>query len=186
MTDEKTNKEDIDNVIAEYAATQDTYLHYDNFSWHVGAILVAGALVFWGFVIDKATQPELLAAANILVCALMSVWLLYVGHNRQIYRFKLHRIHELENRLNMQQHRRFRNGTYVLTQPRGAHLNAAIYMLVSLGGPVLGSFKVGVFWYSTGIPIVLVILVLTWFYAMDTIAKSRVEGLEKKRDIDVV
>jgi hypothetical protein len=45
-----TEKKPTDESLhVEYIATNDAYMHYDNYAWHVGAILIAGAFVFWGF-----------------------------------------------------------------------------------------------------------------------------------------
>jgi hypothetical protein len=32
-------------LLAEYSATNDAYMHYDNFNWQVGSVLVAGSFV---------------------------------------------------------------------------------------------------------------------------------------------
>lgn len=130
-----------ENARIEYSAAQDAYLHYDNFAWQVGGVLIAGAFVYWGFIIS--TPPGLLPVliGNLLVCLLMSIWLFYAEHNRQIYLYKLHRIHELEFELGMYQHRRFKEWPnekklYILDGPAGHCLNYGIYGLVSLGGLV--------------------------------------------------
>jgi len=69
----------------------------------------------------------------------MSIWLLYSSHNRQIYLFKLHRIHELEKQLGMLQHLRFRkdfkNGYRVSS--KGYYLDGLIYIFVSFGSQVI-------------------------------------------------
>jgi len=36
------NAECNENARVEYAAANDTYMHYDNFSWQVGSVLLAG------------------------------------------------------------------------------------------------------------------------------------------------
>ena len=69
----------------------------------------------------------------------MSCWVLYAGHNRQIYLYKLHRIHELENMLGMCQHQRFKKWSgqdkvYILDVPSGHQINIAIYLIISFGG----------------------------------------------------
>ena len=95
--------------MAEYAAAHDAYLHYDNFSWQVGAVIVVGVFVFWGLLIDKQPDAGVLLVANLLISLFMSIWLLYTEHNRQFYLFKIHRLHELEQKLGMSQHRRFKH-----------------------------------------------------------------------------
>lgn len=131
-----------ENARVEYCATHDAYLRYDNFSWQVGSVLVAGTFVFWGFLLNAEEDLLVLAGANVVVCLLMSAWLLYASHNREIYLWKLHRARQLEARLEMWQHRRFvaPKGTpseYRLHWPPGHVLNYFIYAIVSLGGPTL-------------------------------------------------
>lgn len=142
MTEDKPemdNKNEFENARTEYLATQDAYIHLDNFAWQVGSVLIAGVFVYWGFIISN--PPSLLAVlvGNLLVCLLMSIWLLYAVEVRQIYLFKLHRIHELESKLGMCQHLRFKKGPneeiiYNRKGPKGHHLNDFIYFVVSLGG----------------------------------------------------
>lgn len=134
-------KEDDQRV--EYSATQETVLHYDNFSWQVGAVLVVGVFVFWGLSLSaSAATDRVQVIGNLLICLIMSVWLFYTEHNRQIYLFKIHRLHELELDLGMHQHRRFKEWpgerlAYPLDRPVGHHLDTAIYAIISLGGPAL-------------------------------------------------
>ena len=153
-----------ESLRTEYAATNDAYMHYDNFAWQVGAVLIAGAFVFWGFLVgqDKAS-PALLTVSSILVTVMMSIWLLYSDHNRQIYLCKIHRLHEIETMLGMEQHRRWGGSdpmyrTYGLN---GHRLDALVYILVSLGSPLIGVFKVGLYPWL-GLPALIVISCLIW------------------------
>jgi hypothetical protein len=132
----------LENARVEYGAVHDSYLHYDNFSWQVGSVLVAGAFVFWGFLLGNDSAPSVFACANFVVCLLMSAWILYTNHNREIYLWKLHRLRELEKVLDMWQHRRFVDSgeskpEYSLHWPPGHVLDYCVYALVSLGGPAL-------------------------------------------------
>lgn len=146
-------------LLTEYAAAHDGYLHYDNFSWQVGAVLIAGTFVFFGFLLDKSLDNLTFFAASMLVTSLMSLWALYGSHNRQIMLCKLHRIHELEAHLGMQQNIRWvkESGTpplkYRTFGPHGHELDAAIYFLVSLGIPTIWVVKLGCSWLMI-IPIV--------------------------------
>ena len=98
------------NGMEEYNPTQEAYLHYDSFTWQVGAVLIAGVFVFWGFALTCQASLAQMLFANLAICSLMSCWLLYAAHNRQIYLYKLHRIWELEDVLKMEQYRRFLGG----------------------------------------------------------------------------
>ena len=182
----------LENARVEYSATHDAYMHYDNFSWQVGSVLLAGVFVYWGFIVSSSPHLLALLIGNLLVCLLMSVWLLYAAHNRQIYLFKLHRIYELEDLLGMQQHRRFtdRLGVpriYRLDRPTGHILDEAIYVIVSLGGllPRLcqeklddWSFKHGLLFVVT---VVVVISTIRRVHVVDARAKSLVTQLEEQR-----
>jgi hypothetical protein len=154
-----------ETLLTEYAATHDGYLHYDNFSWQVGAVLIAGTFVFFGFLLDKVLDNITFFAASMLVTSLMSLWALYGSHNRQIMLCKLHRIHELEADLGMQQNIRWvkEYGTpplkYRTFGPHGYELDAAIYFMVSLGMPIIWLVKLGYSWLML-IPVVVTILCL--------------------------
>jgi len=141
---------DNDVLIAEYQAAQDCYLHYDNFPWQVGTLLVAGVFVFWGLLLSQTENADLLLVglASFLVSILMSLWLLYVAHARQIYLAKLDRIQEIERILGMEQHRRFVKGEsaqkhYRIFGVMGHRLNVGIYFIACLGGPLLGCVQSG-------------------------------------------
>ncbi len=101
------SKIDKDALLTEYSATNDAYMHYDNFSWQVGSVLIAGVFVFWGFLSDPNVEANLIIASSILISILMSAWMLYSDHNRQIFLCKLHRLYEIENLLGLKQHLRW-------------------------------------------------------------------------------
>lgn len=184
---------DEENARAEYSAAHDAYIHYDNFTWQVGAVLIAGIFVYWGFIISNPPGLPSVLLGNLTICLFMSCWLLYAGHNRQIYVYKLHRIYELEAQLGLSQHRRFRKWpdqekVYVLNQPTGHYIDDAIYVVVSLGG-LLPSLLVNDrtswkwFWYHwlllvlTGI---IVIAVICRVHYVDAKTKDRIKILEKE------
>jgi hypothetical protein len=176
-------------ALAEYAAAQGAYLHYDNFSWQVGSVLIAGVFIFWGFV-TSAPNPTKVPwfTANALVWALMTIWLLYTEHNRQVYLFKLHRIHEIEKEFGLRQHRRFRSWSpqepkvYVLDQPVGHYLDDAVYAIASLGGPLLA-------WATSGrrhalFFVLVVAAIIIRVEKMDRRAKDIVSKLEQDEASD--
>ena len=147
----------------EYAATNETFMHYDNFSWQVGGILIAGAFIFWGFLANQDVNLDVLIVSSILVASLMSVWYLYTNQNRQLYICKLHRLYEIEKILGMEQHRRWRgsNPFYRTYGPGGHFLDAIIYVLVSLGTPIISVFSKGMsIWFA--IPLAITIICVIW------------------------
>lgn len=142
-TADRNDSEALENARVEYAAANDAYMHYDNFTWQVGSVLLAGVFVYWGFIISTPPALLTLLLGNLLVCVLMSAWLLYAAHNRQIYLFKLHRIYELEKLLGMEQHTRFtdcggRARLYRRDGPAGHFLDQCVYVIVSVGGVLPG------------------------------------------------
>ena len=136
-------------LLAEYAATHDGYIHFDNFSWQVGAVLIAGTFIFFGFLLDKTLDNLTFFVASMLVTVLMSLWFLYGSHDRQIVLCKLHRIHEIEKSLGMLQNIRWVKEAgeppikYRTFGIHGHNLNAAVYLVVSLGIPDIWFVKIG-------------------------------------------
>lgn len=125
-----------ENARIEYQVANNAYLHYDNFTWQVGGVLIAGSFVYWGFIFQSNAEYDSLSISNFLITVIMSIWILYSSHNRQIYKFKLDRIHELEILLGMEQNLRFKpnypNG-YPKDSLKGHRLNLAIYISVCIG-----------------------------------------------------
>ncbi len=154
-------EERLTNKREEYQATQEAYLHYDSFRWQAGSFLTAGVFVFWGLVVSQAKlPPRIIATGATLVALLMSAWVLFAHHYRQLYLCKLARIHEIEEELGMEQHRRFiGNGVdgirYRSFGPRGHNLDLFVYALTSLTGSALGIAQ-GPFtpWLLVPLPIV--------------------------------
>lgn len=103
-----SNNQSEQSRIAEYQAAQDCYIHCDSITWQVGAILIAGTFVFWGFLVtSNIHNPIVLGFTCLFINWLMSIWILYAGYSRELYLLKLERIRELERSLKMEQHRRF-------------------------------------------------------------------------------
>lgn len=188
---EMYNNNEFENARTEYLATQDAYIHLDNFAWQVGSVLIAGVFVYCGFIISN--PPSLLAVlvGNVLVCLLMSIWLLYAAEVRQIYLFKLHRIHELESKLGMCQHLRFKKWPnekiiYNRKGPKGHHLNYFIYVVVSLGGLLpslsnkMGSdWKLCIMYYALiFLNILIVVLVLSRVLYVEHNLNKRIRELD--------
>lgn len=144
----------IEYVVAEYAATQEAYLHYDAFRWQAGSLLVAGAFVFLGFLASSTrTDERLSAAASIVVAAVMTIWILFNHHHRQLYLFKIDRLIELEMIMGAEQHRRFNRhgGTakyYRARGPAGHNLDLAVYLLAALAAPALAVTQREASWWQ--------------------------------------
>jgi|GEM_PF-1259936 len=201
-----------DSLVWEYVATNDAFIHYDNYSWNVGAVVIAGVFVFWGFLLNQEVTFGAFAGGSFLVAALMSLWLLYAHHNRQLYLCKFHRLHEIEKDLGFWQHRRFREETddtpaspgpprrtilgrvrdsfqkrdtiYTSFGPRGHQLDWAIYVVTSLGAPVMGMLRSwSCVWYSLGSAICfllllgLVTLVVAWTVHNERVLFNRLDKL---------
>jgi hypothetical protein len=152
-----------ESQIAEYQATQDCYLHYDSFRWQAGSLLIAGVFVFWGLLISSTPSPKVVGLSGLLVCGLMSIWILFAHHYRQIYLCKLNRLHELERNLLMKQHLRFIQSDkerYSIFGPKGHSLDMAMYVITSLGGSFLGSMQSNFDeWFLLPIPLTITVLV---------------------------
>jgi hypothetical protein len=158
-----------DSLRTEYATGNDAYMHYDDYSWQVGSVLIAGAFVFWGLLVSQENASlGLLVTSSTLVTLMMSIWLLYCNHLRQIYLCKLHRLQEIENLLGMNQHRRWKkpNPIYRVYGPKGHTLDALVYVLVSMGAPIINLFKVE-FNLWLGLPALIVVLCLIWVEVND-------------------
>lgn len=144
-----TTEMDRDVALAEYGATHAAYLHYDNFSWQVGSVLIAAVFVFLGFLmqVPKEQAAGLFELASCFVAGVMTVWLLYTSHNRQIYIQKLDRIREIENQFGMLQHVGWSQPAsaprYTSSWPGGHFLDQFVYLLVCSMGPVIGWFRIG-------------------------------------------
>ena len=142
-------------------------MHYDNFPWQVGSVLIAGVFVFWGLLINSAFNDPVLISAAIAVVVLMSSWLLYADHNRQIYMCKLHRMHQIERELDLWQHRGWvqvlpqSNLIYRTFGIRGHRLNEVIFAVASLGTIVVGTIKNGWNWFYM-LPIGLWVIALAF------------------------
>lgn len=158
-----------DKYLTEYSATHDAYLHYDTFSWQVGAVLVAAVFVFLGFLLQPDVKDTLLfVAGSTIVAFLMSAWILYAGHNRQIYLQKLDRIHQLEAYLGFQQHLRWirsesESGPCRYFGPSGHSLNVFVYAVSCVSAPLIGWVKLGFSpWFAMPVCICLAVLLSLW------------------------
>jgi hypothetical protein len=156
-------------VAAEYQATNSAYLQYDAFRWSSGSLLVAGSFVLLGLLANPEIHARSVFAGSIIVSLVMAIWLLSAEHYRLLFLFKIDRILELEEVMKAEQHRRFNPKRFPLLEsyptirPKGHHLDAAMYTVVSLGGPLLaysrGQLSIC---YSMPIAIVVAVLLFVW------------------------
>ncbi len=158
-------------VAAEYTATQDAYLQYGSFRWQSGGLLIAGAFVVLGFLTSPNITSRSLFVASLVVTIVMSIWILYAQHNRQLCLYKIDRLLELEFEMGAEQHRRFNRGQalgkhYPVIGIRGHYLDAILYASISFGGPLLAAAG-GKWSLLLGIPIALVPVVLIAIYCQE-------------------
>jgi hypothetical protein len=178
------NAEQNENARVEYTVANDTYMHSDNFAWQVGSVLLAGVFIFWGFIISNPPKLTILLISNLLVCLLMSIWILYTEHNRQIYRYQLHRIWQLEEQLGMCLHKRFQKNIYKLDKPRGHHLSYAVYIIVSTGGLLPGIIQTKLDeWKLSEILLFFLTLIIVFcicyrIYIMDHRVKQQIKKID--------
>jgi hypothetical protein len=132
-------------MLVEYASAQECYLHYDAFRWQSGTFLIAGVFVFWGLIASADKEfltPTALGVASALVAVLMSLWVLYAHHYRQICLCKLHRIWELERLLGICQHQRLKEHYYLIYGPKGHNLDYCVYVTTSFGGIFISLLRI--------------------------------------------
>jgi len=141
-----------DHLLAEYQAAHASFHHYDTFRWQSGAALLAACMVVWGLLITTNKGSELIGLTSLLMALLLSAWLLYAHHYRQMYMCKLHRIHEIEKELGMALNLRhgfpgIATPYYRKFGPKGHHLDCFVFVIVVLFGPVLGFLTLGFSWW---------------------------------------
>jgi len=158
-------------VAAEYAATQDAYLQYDSFRWQPGGLLIAGAFVFLGFLTSPNITPSSLFVGSLVVTVVMSIWMLYAQHYRQLYLFKIDRLLDLELEMGAEQHRWFHRSEaarkhYPTIGIRDHDLDGIVYATISFRGPLLAAVS-GKWSLLVGIPIALVPVVRIAVYRQE-------------------
>lgn len=159
--DTNATRPSTDVLLVEYAATNSVYLQYDGFRWQAGSFLVAGVFVYWAFLVQGNSEPMVVGVSSLLIAGLMSCWLLFATHYRQLYLQKLHRLQEIEVLLGMEQHLRFvgRAPSGVKYRSDGFHghsIDKIVYAITSVGGSGLSwaanGFSV---WNIAAVPLVI-------------------------------
>ena len=132
MSDKSQNQsnqipEDVQNILlTEYRMAQQSAEHHDNFVWSVTSIVWGSLIVLLGFVIQTATNKELLLyqlTASVLgICLLCFIWYhVYLLNNWKVKKYI--RCKHIEEKLGMKQH--------LQTYPRRA--GYYLYQLMMIG-----------------------------------------------------
>ena len=164
-------------VVAEYEAATAAYLHYDSFRWQSGSLLIAGAFVFLGFLASGSADSSVDLGA-LIVSFVMSLWLLYTQHHRNLFLFKLDRIAELETEMGGEQNLRFR-GLGSKQYPRiglpGHQLDRIMALGLCCAGPGLALWTgaAGVF---AALAVLLAGGSAVWAVAQDRTARAAVRS----------
>jgi hypothetical protein len=173
-TDENTRK---DSLLAEYKSAHDSFHNFDAFRWRSGSMVIGVSVVLWGFFFSGQTPPvnEKVAVVSVFTSILLSCWLFYANHYRQLYMIKLYRIHQIEHEMGMTLNARlgFRglpNTGFKVYGLKGHYVDMVVYVLVSLFGPFynfINNWVSGVkgTWYDVLIPFLsvpIVVLSIAW------------------------
>ncbi len=142
-------------LLAEYENAHTTFQHYDSFRWQSGAILIAAAVVLWGLLFSRSTAPSVLevSIAGVFVSSILSCWLLYAFHYRQLYMAKMYRIHQIERLLGMKLNSQLGflghpKSDIRFYGPKGHIIDIAVFVLTSLFG---SAYKVLELWENSEI-----------------------------------
>lgn len=132
-----------DNLLSEYQAAHDSFHHYDGFKWQSGAMLIAGSTVLWGLLFSGNQVPSgaRVACASVFISLLLSVWLIYTHHYRQLYMSKLYRIHIIEHELHMELNTPLgfpgiSKSTRKLYGPKGHNIDIFVCFFITAFGPI--------------------------------------------------
>jgi hypothetical protein len=122
-------------LLAEHQTAQDYALHVDSLYWTIGSILISGAMIFLGWIIQTGNiDPCLLGVSLCLVNSIPCIWLLYTINQLQIYWWKALRVRRIEKELGMKQNYFWKQG---------------IYRTIGPGGKTLNILLVGAIWLAT-------------------------------------
>ena len=163
---ESNKKVDQERLLAEYQAAVDGFHHFDSFRWQSGALLIASSLVLWGLVLKDDVCSQTVGITGIFVTALLSIWILFAHHYRQLYMSKSFRIHQIESSLGMLLNRNLGflgrgNIVIAIYGPRGHNLDLFVYVIVSIFGSIWSCINSGFsVWIVTPLPIIAVTLFL--------------------------
>lgn len=175
-----------DVLLAEYQAAHDSFHHFDSFRWQSGSLLIAGSLVIWGFLFSNASvKPGAISITSIFISLIISAWLFYANHYRQLYMAKQFRIHQIEKELGMDLNvghglLGITTGKIKIHGSKGHNIDAFVFVIISLFGPVVAVFIHG-FYLKLCAPIIVIIPVLKRIYDLEEMMlKSIKERVEKE------
>ena len=155
------NEKDQNVLLSEYQAAVAGFHHYDSFRWQAGSLIIAGSLVVWGLLLSDSSTPKAIGITSIFITSLLSAWIFFAHHYRQLYMTKAHRIHEIEKALGMKLNIRLGflgegDIKYPIHGFKGHNLDIFIYIVISIFGPVLSWLEATCFsyWLLSPIPII--------------------------------
>jgi len=176
------------SLLAEYGAANAVYLTYDGYRWQSGSFLIAGVFIYWGFLISTTAPAPVTFVSSMLVASLMSCWIFFAHHYRQLYLLKLLRLQEIEGLLGMEQHRRFLegdlsgDGLYRAEGPKGHKIDIAVYLITSLGGMPISWLRSG--FVVTDLAVVpLVSVVLGVILVNESRARNKIAAWRKRVNV---
>jgi len=157
-------KADKQTLLAEYQAAIAGFHHYDTFRWDAGSLLVAGSLVLLGLLFSyKEINVLTLSVSSIFITLLLSAWLFFANHYRQLYMAKVLRMHEIEADLGMSLNRNLgifgKNTKLNIYGPKGHDIDTFIYITMSAFGPFLIGITYG--FNNNWILVSFIIIILT-------------------------
>ncbi len=190
------NSNDIDIFLSEYENAHNSFHHYDSFRWQSGSILIAAAVVLWGLLFSRDRPPTLdqVGITSAFVSLIMSCWLLYAHHYRQLYLTKLLRIHEIEKQLKMKLNSRLgflgSDSKIKLLGLKGHKLDVLVYVFVSNFGIAYWLFSrpedPTKAWYHPLVIVTLLIVLATLcaFFSNEKKIKSSLRALFLESDTE--
>lgn len=164
-------------IVAEYEAATAAYLAYDSYRWQSGSLLIAGAFVFLGLLASAPTD-EMIDFGAFIVAFVMSLWLLYSQHHRNLFLFKLDRVAELEAQMGGEQNLRFRGAgakQYRRVGPAGHHMDRIMALGLCCAGPGLALLKGSAGLFSI-LAVLLAVGSATWVIVQERAAQALVAG----------
>lgn len=114
MTTEINSTQENDKTeifLKEYEATQEMALHYDSMNMQFSTYISAAVFLLWGLVLqidDIKKASFLIVMVELFTTAILTMWIQYITIHRRIVVMKFDRIHEIEKKYDMLQHRMFR------------------------------------------------------------------------------
>ena len=111
-------------LLAEYQAAQDSAQHHENQIWSGTSVIWAGNLILLGFILGNLSSPDHLPQVLVIVLSLLGlalnvfVWIVALQSN-SIKRQKYERCREIEEVLDLHQHRDLRYRQNVQTRVYG-------------------------------------------------------------------